>query len=143
MGAIMQFMWWTENVNQRAAVVSCLKYLYVSETMETFYGTVLLSRFARGTSRIKVKRCRTLPSVVLFAAPPFGLIFATGSHIIGVDQYVAELKDWFVCKQTSRYRELSSLTCVYHHDGPCTDLSTVGILLHIDTTDLCIMTKMN
>jgi len=90
MGAIMQFVWWTENVNQRAAVVvSCLK--YVSETMETFYGTVLLSRFARGTSRIRVKRCRTLPSVVLFVAPPCRLIFAAGSHIIDVDQYVAEL----------------------------------------------------
>jgi len=98
MGAIVQFVWWNENVNQRAAVVSCLK--YVSEIMETFYGPVLLSGFARGTSRIKVKRCRTLPSVVLFAASPFPWIFATGSHIIDVDQYVAELR--FVCKQASR-----------------------------------------
>jgi hypothetical protein len=97
----MQFIWWTENVNHgAAAVVSCLK--YVSESMETFYGPVLLSRFARGTSRIKVKRCRTLPSVVLFAVPPCRLMLATGSHIIDVDQYVAELKDLFVCKQTSR-----------------------------------------
>jgi len=100
MGAIMQFVWWTENVNQRAAVVSCLK--YVSETMENFYGPVFLSRFARGTSRIKAKRCRTLPSVVLFVAPSisFPWIFATSSHTIDVDQYVAELR--FVCKRASR-----------------------------------------
>jgi hypothetical protein len=70
--------------------------------METFNGPVLLSRFARGTSRIKVKRCRNLPSAVLFGAPPCRLIFATGSHFIDVDQYMAELKDQYVCKQTSR-----------------------------------------
>jgi hypothetical protein len=61
------------------------------------YGPAFLSTFARGTSRIKVKRYRILPSVVLFATPPRHLIFATGSHILEVDEYVAKLKDWFVC----------------------------------------------
>jgi hypothetical protein len=97
MGEIMQFVWWTENVNQRVAVVSCLK--HVSETMETCYGPVFRSRFARGTSRIKLKLCRTLPLVVLFAALPRRWIFGTFSRIMDVHQYVAELKDWFVCKR--------------------------------------------
>jgi hypothetical protein len=66
--------------------------------MEICYGPVFLSRFARGTSRIKLKFCRTLPLVVLFAAPPRLLICATFLHILDVDQCVAELKDWFVCK---------------------------------------------
>jgi hypothetical protein len=100
MGEIMQFVRLTENVNQRVGVVSCLKYM--SGTMENFYVLVRLSGFARGTSRIKVMCCRILPSVVLFAAPARRWIFATGSHIIDIDQYVAELEDWFVCKQTSR-----------------------------------------
>jgi hypothetical protein len=47
---------------------------------------------------IKLKFCRTLPLDLLFAAPPRRLIFATFLHVMDVDQNVAELKDWFVCK---------------------------------------------